>query len=171
MTWSNRGDTMTTTRTVVSAVLALICLSCRAASQQPLSAEEQVAIADTVDALFEQIPAATNALEFDRLLGYYRDSEDLTYVAAGRITRTHEAFSAIMDGQLGGAAEADLRWLEKNIDVLSRDVAIATADFEFTMVLQTGDTARSSGTYTAVYVRRDGQWKIEYSVHTFPRGR
>jgi len=76
-----------------------------------------------------------------------------------------------MDGQLGGAAEADLRWLEKHIDVLSRDVAIATANFDFTMLLQTGDTARSSGTYTAVYVRRDGQWKIEYSVHTFPRGR
>ena len=158
-------------RAMLYAVAALLSTGCRPAEQQQLTAEEEAAIADSVTALFDQIPSATNALEFDRLLGYYRASEDLTYLAAGRINRSHRTMADIMEAQFGGAVAADLRWLEKYVDVLSRDAVVATARFEFSMVLQTGDTARSSGTYSATYVRRDGQWKIEHSVHTFPQGR
>jgi len=161
---------MTVVRAMVGVFPALLCMSCNPASQQLHTAEGEGAIADTVGALFDQIADAVNALEFDRLLGYYREGDDLTYLAGGQITRSHQAFSAIMDAQFGGAVEADLRWLEKYIDVLGRDVAVATATFDFKMVLQTGDTTRSSGTYAATYVRRDGQWKIEHSGHTFPRG-
>ncbi|UCG86392.1 MAG: nuclear transport factor 2 family protein [Gemmatimonadota bacterium] len=155
---------------VTAAALVLLSTSCQPAQQQRLTVEEVTAIADSVGVLFDQIPQAVNALEIDRLLGYYREAENLTYLAGGRITRSHEAFAAIMDGQFRSAAEADLRWLERYVDVLGRDVAIASATFEFTMVLQRGDTARSSGTYMAAYVRRDGEWKIEHTGHTFPAG-
>jgi uncharacterized protein (TIGR02246 family) len=125
-------------------------------------------LADEVGQLFNQIPKATNALDFERLLGYYRESDDLTYVALGRVTHSFAAFSDIMDAQFGGVTEANLQWLDTYVDVLSREVVVATANFEFTAGLEGGNTAQSEGTYTVIYVLRDGKWGIEYSAHTFP---
>jgi hypothetical protein len=76
-----------------------------------------------------------------------------------------------MDVQFRGVTEADLRWLDTYIDVFSRHVAVATATYEFAVTFESGDTAQSAGTYIAIYVTRDGDWKMEYTAHSFPRGR
>ncbi|UCH62301.1 MAG: nuclear transport factor 2 family protein [Fidelibacterota bacterium] len=133
-----------------------------------MTPERRTAIALTVGQRFTEIAEATNALEFDRLLGQYRESEDLTYVAGGRVTRSHEAFSDIMDAQFGGVTNADLRWRDIFVDVLSPEVAVVTATFEFNATLESGDVARSSGTYMCIYVLHDGRWQIQYSAHSFP---
>ena len=147
---------MTLSRAVMCLLLPVMCLSCQSTSEQAPSLDENRAVADEVRQLFNQIPDATNALDFERLLSYYRESEDLTYVARGRVTRSFAAFSDIMDAQFGGVTEANLQWLETHIDVLSRDVVVATANFEFTAGLESGDTAQSAGTYIAIYVRQKG---------------
>jgi ketosteroid isomerase-like protein len=144
--------------------------SCQPKAEQPLSSEERRAVADEVGQLFNQIPEVTNALDFERLLSYYRESEELTYVARGRVTRSFAAFSDVMDAQFGGVTEANLRWLDTYVHVLSREVVVATASFEFTATLESGDTAQSAGTYMAIYVLHDGQWRIEYTAHSFPVG-
>jgi ketosteroid isomerase-like protein len=159
---------MTLSNVAAVGLLVGLSLGCEPASEHLLTPEERDAIASRVGQLFDEIPQATNALQFGRLLSYYRDSDELTYVARGRVTRSHGAFADIMDAQFGGVVEADLRWLDIHIDVLSRDVAVSTATFEFTAILTAGDTARSSGTYTSIYVLRDGEWKIQYSAHSFP---
>jgi len=138
------------------------------ALNQRLTPERRGAIAVTVSQRFNEITEATNALEFDRLLGQYRKSEDLTYIAGGRVTRSHEAFSHIMDAQFGGVTKADLRWRDTYVDVLSPEVAVATATFEFNATMESGDVARSSGTYMCIYVLHDGLWQIQYSAHSFP---
>lgn len=131
---------------------------------------EQVQIAETVGALFDEIATATNQLEFGRLLGLYQESEELTYVARGRINRSYATFSEIMDAQFGGVTGANLEFTEKYIDVLSSDVAVVTAGFQFTATLVSGDSASSSGTFTCIYVLRNGTWAIQHSSHTFPTG-
>jgi ketosteroid isomerase-like protein len=161
---------MSLKRIVPCLLIFITSLCCRPAPEQVLSGDERSVLADEVGRLFNQIPEATNALDFERLLSYYRESDDLTYVALGRVTRSFAAFSDVMDAQFGGVAEANLQWLDTTIDVLSRDVAVATAKFEFTAGLEGGGTAQSAGTYTVVYVLRGGQWGIEYSAHTFPAG-
>jgi|GEM_PF-4025415 len=138
------------------------------ALNQRLPTERRGAIAVTVGQRFNEITEATNALEFARLLDQYRESEDLTYVAGGRVTRSYEAFSDIMDAQFGGVTKADLRWRDTYVDVLSPEVAVATATFEFNATLESGDVARSSGTYMCIYVLHDGRWQIQYSAHSFP---
>jgi len=157
---------------VAACILLLVIIpGCHPASEQVLSPDERRAVADEVGQLFQQIPEATNALDFERLLSFYRESEDLTYVARGRVTRSFTAFSEIMDEQFGGVIEANLRWLDTYVDVLSREVVVATADFDFIAGLESGDKARSEGTYMAIYVLREGQWGVEYSAHSFPVGR
>jgi len=159
---------MTTLRTVVSLLAFAVASGCGTVSQHRLSSAEREAVADTVGRLFDEIREATDALDLDRLLGLYRNSDDLMYVAQSRITRSYDAYEQIVHAQFDPVAAADLEWTDTYIDVLTSDLAIATATFDFTAVLKGGGTANSTGTYTAVYSLRNGEWKIDYSAHTFP---
>jgi ketosteroid isomerase-like protein len=162
---------MAVRRMLAGTLVALAAVTGRPADAQTPSSATPRAIADTVGRLFAAIPTLTNALDLDGLVGQYRDSEALAYVANGRVIRSYAAMRDLVHAQLDGVTTADLRWLDTRVDVLADDVAIATATFAFAVTLANGATASSSGTYSAVYVRRDGDWKIEYSVHTFPRAR
>ena len=162
---------MTSLHSVGCLLLAGLIVGCQPTSDSVPNADERNAIADTVSQLFDEIAEATNALEFDRLLGNYRASDDLTYVARGQVTRSHESFADLVDAQFRGVTEADLRWIDTHIDVLTSTVAVATTTYEFTAVLETGDTVQSAGTFMCIYVARDGEWKVDYSAHSFPLAR
>jgi ketosteroid isomerase-like protein len=141
------------------------------ASAQTRTVTGSPATADTIAQLFAGIAEATTALDLDRLLAYYEESDALTYVAQGRVIRSHATFSDVLNAQLRGLSGADLRWLDTYVDVLSSDAAVATATYEFTATLPTGDSVRTTGTYMCIYVRRDGGWQVRYSAHSFPQRR
>jgi hypothetical protein len=145
----------------------LAYLGCQPAPEQPLTPGEEARIAEVVGDRFEEIATATNELEFDRLLGFYSAGEDLTYVARGRVTRSYAAFAELLRAQFAGVTGANLSFSEKYVDVLSREVVVVTALYQFSATVSTGDTAGSSGTFTCVYVLRDGVWEIQHSSHTF----
>lgn len=152
---------------------AVFCLALAVAplplAAQGLTQAESDAIEDTVGRLFAEITEATNALDLERLLALHEDGDELTYVAAGRVTRSHEAFAGLLQAQLGGLSAADVRLLDPSVDVLARDVALATSTYEFTATFPSGSRFTTTGTYMAVFVLRDGGWKIRYSSHTFPQ--
>ena len=160
---------MTSSRFAIYFLLLILTVSCRPASDHVLSVAERQAVADTVTQLFNGIAEATNALDFGRLLSFYRESEDLTYVAQGRVTRSHAAFAGLVAAQFRGVTGADLRWIDTYVDVLARDVAVATTTYELTAVVEARDTVQSAGTFMGIYVLRDGEWQIEYAAHSFPR--
>jgi ketosteroid isomerase-like protein len=137
--------------------------------ESEIAPEERAAIAQTVSARFNEVAEATNTLDFTRLLALYQESDELTYVSAGRIFRTHATMAGLIDSQFRGLATADLRWIEKHVDVLARDVAVVTSTYEFEGTLETGGTIGSAGTFTCVFVLRDGVWEIQHSSHTFPQ--
>ena len=159
---------MSMSRLCVFTLSACLCIACQPATIRDLAPDESKAIADTVGALFVQIPDATNDLDLDRILGFHRQSDALTYVARGQVTRTYAAFENVVRTQFRGIAEADLQWKDTYVDVLTRDVATAIATYEFNVVTESGASFRSAGTYMVIFVMRDGQWKIEFSSHTFP---
>ena len=132
------------------------------------TATDSLAVADTIRRLFTEIAEATNALDIDRLLGYYAEDDALTYVAQGRVTRSKAAFGNLLDAQLRALAAADVRWRDVYIDVLSDDVAVATATYELSATFPDGGSVRTTGTYMCLYVRQEGRWEIRYSTHTFP---
>ena len=155
---------------------AAIPLWCTVVSLTTVSVHAQVrevsgssAIADTITLLFADMAEATTALDVDRILTHYADSDALTYVARGRVTRSRAAFAALVRAQLGGLASANLRWLDTYVDVLSDDVAVATATYELTVRLPDGTSVQTAGTYMCIYVRQGERWLIQYSSHTFPQ--
>jgi ketosteroid isomerase-like protein len=143
-------------------------LNAATASAQAPTVTGSPAIADTVAHLFAGIADATNDLNLDRLLAYYDDSEALTYVAQGRVIRSRAAFGDLLEAQLRGLAGADLRFLDTYVDVLSDDVAVVTATYEFDATLPDGRVVPTAGTYTCLFVRHDGRWQVRHSSHTFP---
>ena len=158
------------TRYLMAVSLLCGCLGVTAvrASAQTHAMTGSPAIADTIARLFAGIGEATTALDIDRLLTYYEDSDALTYVARGRVTRSRAAFGSLLDAQLRGLAAADLRWLDTYVDVLSQDVAVATATYALTATLPDGRVIPTAGTYTCVFVRQESRWQVRYSSHTFP---
>jgi ketosteroid isomerase-like protein len=152
---------------------AAVCLALAVAplplAAQGLTQAESDAIEDTVGRLFAEITEATSALDLERLLALHENSDDLTYVAAGRVTRSRAAFAGLLEEQLGGLSAADVRLLDPFVDVLGRDVALATSTYEFTATFPSGSRFTTTGTYMAVFVRKEDGWKIRYSSHTFPQ--
>lgn len=132
------------------------------------TASDSSAVADTIGRLFGEIAEATSALDVDRLLRYYAEDDALMYVAQGRVTRSKAAFGDLLEAQLRALAAADVRWRDVYVDVLSNDVAVATAAYEFTATFPDGGSVRTTGTYMCLYVRQEGRWEIRYSTHTFP---
>lgn len=147
---------------------ASLCSTTVAASAQAPVVTGSPAIADTVARLFTGIAEATSTLDIDRLMTYYDDSEALTYVARGEVTRSRVAFEDLVNAQLGGLSGATLRWLNRYVDVLSNEVAVVTATYELTVMLPDGGTAGTTGTYMCIFVRHGGRWQVRYSAHSFP---
>jgi len=142
-------------------------------TSMPISAQTTTvsgsrAIADTIAKLFGGIAEATNALDLDRLLAFYDESDALTYVAQGRVVRTRRAFDSVVRAQFQGLTAADLKWQDTFVDVLSDDVAVATATYELTGTFPDGGTVRRTGTYMCIYVRDEDRWLVRYSAHSFP---
>jgi uncharacterized protein (TIGR02246 family) len=155
-------------RTIWCVLLTTLALACNPAADAPLSLQERQAIADTVQTLFSGIAEATDDLDLDRLLGYYRESDDLTYVANGRINRSHATFREMVNTQFGGLSDSQLEFANTHVDVLSREVAVVTANFEYTATIPSGRAVSSAGTFTCIYVLSEGRWQIQHSSHTFP---
>jgi len=154
------------------AVAAAVC-GALYATVLPLTAQTTTvtgpsAAADAVLEQFNGIAQATNALDLERLLGHYEQSDALTYVARGRITRSYQAFSELVRTQLGGLSAADLSLIDTYVDVLTANVAVATATYTFTASFPSGSSVQTRGTFTCVFVHTDGRWLVRYSEHTFP---
>lgn len=148
-------------------VLLLFALACggdREAERDSISEAEVRAIADTLTS------AMASAYDFSRpnpregLLALYPDSGRVISAAAGRITTTRvELDSAIGTfweyvGQ--NMREPRWEWGDVHVDVLSRDAAVVTASYSIPHHTPAGRPHTIAGAWTAVFVRRDGEWKI-----------
>ena len=154
--------------TAASICVVTLTLACNPPEEQPLTSDEQAVIAAEVEEVFDGIAVATNGLELDQLLGNYRQSDALTYVARGQINRSFETFQEMVDAQFGGLTESRLEWGTTYVDVLTRDVAVVTAIFEYTATLPSGDSVGSAGTFSCVFVLGERGWQVQHSSHTFP---
>jgi len=151
-----------------AAICGALCATTFPLAAQTATVTGPSATAQAVLEQFNGIAQATNALNLDRLLGYYEQSGALTYVARGRVTRSYQAFSELVRTQLGGLSAADLRLIDTYVDVLSPDVAVATATYTFTASFPSGSSVQTRGTFTCVFVHTAGRWLVRYSEHTFP---
>ena len=152
----------------VAASLALVAACSPGASAVPLV--DTAGIRREVLAVADSISGGYRANDAEAILRHVDQHAD--YVSAG-------------DGVYGTDAQADAAGmrafyagrdhhkylafdnLDRRVAVLAPDVAVFNNHYRETLLYKTGDTARIRGTYTLVFVRRNGHWKArqQYFSH------
>ena len=59
-------------------------------------------------------------------------------------------------------------WGDLHIQVLAPNIAVVTTTFDFAATDTTGGPIALTGTFSTVWLRTDGEWKIVNSAETYP---
>jgi len=135
-----------------------------------LTDEQIAAIEAEVNAVADEALAAIAALDVDRHLDFYANSDDFTVAVYGAV---HRSFPTWAEMARAGFSEIesveDCAFSDEVVQVLAPNVAIFTADFGCTGTA-VGGGPLVGHTVTAVMVRLDGEWKCVNFSETFPPG-
>ncbi len=100
----------------------------------------------------------------ERMLGIYPDSGRVVSASGGQASTTRDSLAAAVrafwtyTGQ--NMRNAEWRWGPMLVDVLSRDAAVVTATYRVPHLTPLGAPHVIGGAWTAVFVRRDGEWVV-----------
>jgi uncharacterized protein (TIGR02246 family) len=139
--------------------LAAIVLSSACTSERPTPASTT---ADTVGvrAAFDSLDAAVKRLDARGTLALYDTSSAFVHVFDGNVVRSRPAYDALVPSIYGG-----LRTIDSHIDSvfvvpLGPGTAAVVAAFHETVTDTAGRKSAARGTWTNVFVKRDGGWRI-----------
>jgi len=153
--------------------LSVLCLVFLAACQPAtteLTEEQKAEIVGELRALVEGSKAAIVALDPDRLLRDYEDSEEFTFTIYGDVHRSFSDWSDLVRsafaqmGSMEGCEHSD-----EAIQVLALDIAVVTGDLTCSGTASAGGPFLIDHTFTAVLVKRNDQWKIVNLSETYPQ--
>lgn len=141
---------------VLSASVAL--LGCTAQGQQAreLTAQEEQALADTIESQARDLLATWSELEPEAYLQLY--SDDLQFFFGGWNDRAQ--FEKVVRKTMAGYQEYPAEILEMEVEVLGRDAAVATLTYRAQPVDTAGESEEFEAAFTLVYERQDGSWKV-----------
>jgi len=110
-----------------------------------------------MDGYFE----ALERRDLDWILTFWADVDGFVFAAEGSLIAGYDAFAE----QLRSAMEAtaSVNSIEKSnehIYVSAKDAASYSLEFAGSMTAVSGDTVRSRGSWTYVFKRIDGEWRI-----------
>lgn len=142
-------------RSLVAGALFLFAAAC-ATAPNALTSEQQTAEAATITALLKAQDAAWNAGDIDGFMNGYWPSEALRFASGGDVVRGYDATLARYKARYPGReGMGELTTADYEIDVVSHDAAIAHG--RWNVVTSAGG---STGLYTLVLRKLDGQWLI-----------
>ena len=131
--------------------------------------EEQIATVEAeVTAVANEAVAAIVAMDADRHLSFYANSDDFTVAVYGGVLRS---FSTWAEGVRTNFSQIEsvesCAFSDEVIQVLATDIAVFTANFGCTATVA-GGFPMPSHTVTAVMQKQDGAWKCVNFSETFP---
>jgi ketosteroid isomerase-like protein len=150
------------------AVLSLVFLAACQPATTELTEEQKAEIAEELTRLYAESVSPINQLDAEGWLSYFQDSEDLTFAANGGFFKSYSAFADTVRAHWAPLASGEIDWGNLNIQVLAPNVAVVTSVFNYAGTDTTGGTVSVSGTWTAVWVEQDGDWKTVNVAETFP---
>ena len=153
-------------------VLAFLSLTFLAACQPvttELTDEQKAAIADEVRVISAEMLDAWRDADLGRGMSYYRDSPNFTFALEGQLTNGFAAFGDLVDSVFANVASQTITLSEVQFTVLAPDVVYERAQGTFSPTDTTGVTGpESQYALTALWSRRNGEWKILFGHESFP---
>lgn len=150
------------------AAFALAFLAACQPAATELTDEMKSEIAQELTQVYAESLEPINQLDQEGWLSFYQDSEDLTFAANGTFFKSYSAFADTLSAHWAELASGDLDWGNLNIQVLAPNVAVVTTAFDYTGTDNAGAVMSVSGTWTAVWVKEAGSWKMVNVAETFP---
>ena len=135
-----------------------------------LRAPEQSAVVETEIAVaMDSAAAAISRRDPGGALGGAPTDSTIVYVSDGYVMRGAEA-----PGELGrfyrGLSDLEFRWVRREIQLVTPEVAVATAWAAIAWKDSAGVSGRDSAVFTLVYRRTGGSWRmITAQKTTLPR--
>lgn len=145
------------TATVVA--LTTVALGCAGQEGQrggELTAQQERALADTLESQARNLLATWSELEpepYIRLFG-----EDLQFYFQGWIDR--EEFEKQVPEIMDGLSDYSTQVTDPRIEVLGRNAGVVTLIYRAQPVDTAGESSEFEAVFTLVYERRDGRWKV-----------
>lgn len=156
-------------RFVAFAFALVVCVGCSpggAPAASPLTAAESRAIGDSIRTLVRDAYDLSASDVPKRMLSIYPDEGRVVSATAGRVTNTREMLGAAVrsfwDGVGRFMVKPTWNWEAIEVDVLSRDVAVMTAQYTVRHWTYTGAPHVIGGVWTAVWQRREGRWEVTH---------
>lgn len=139
--------------------------ACQPAESGQVTAEQEQAIADTLRSLVAEVDAAWSRLEPGPYLAYYSDDVHF-YYQGSHLPR--KKFEQVVRQQMGAHQEFSTEMMEPRVEVLGPDAGVVSFRYEATAVDTAGSSQQLTAAVTAVFERRDGEWKIVQAHESFP---
>lgn len=142
-------------------LLLLMAVACQPA-QPTLTDDQTAAIAAEVDALTSEWWVAWERVDLERGLSFLSDGPGMTWAVEGAPTVYSVAEAREQWGpMLAGLERQELEFTNARTVVLAPDVVWTLRELRYSAVDTTGAVvAEGRSTETAVWVKRDGEWKL-----------
>ena len=153
---------------IFSSLLILILLFSCQDFNSPLTDSEKNKIIQDIDQLSEELWDAWNSRDYAKYMDYYLNSDDYTFAANGYIVRGWDTFYDTVNVHVAYYNRAEVKTIKKYIDVIDRDFVIVHQLYSWDANLIQGGEEKMNCTYTTVYIRQNGEWKIWSTSESCP---
>jgi hypothetical protein len=141
-------------------LIALAACAPAPAPQAELGSAQKAAIADTVTMLASQLFEAENKRDADVFISQATDDPDFRYVSSGNLFPSKDSLSRAAHARVKSLKSLTYTLKTSGVTVLAPDAAVFTGAYDETAVDSVGKSLTFRDGWTAVYARRNGQWKI-----------
>ena len=141
---------------IAALAAAALVVACQPAA---LTDADRAAIEEEITELYAEQAEMIGSVDMEGWLAQYDSSEEFV-LATGGMLIGYAAVDSIIRGEWPNITEANFAWGDLHIRVLSRDLAIVSAPFEWWGVVAGEEVVEDDATWTAVLGKKDGAWKM-----------
>jgi ketosteroid isomerase-like protein len=135
----------------------------------PLFAQSDSAVAQAVLAANRQVTAAAEARDLEGLFGFMVETAKGSIVQNGVLSLTPQDAKARVAPGFRAPVKVTYRWKQHHVTVLSSEAALLVSEGETIITAPNADPVSVPFVQSAVWVRRDGAWKILHAHQSSPR--
>jgi ketosteroid isomerase-like protein len=147
--------------------LMLVVAACQPGTTE-LTEQQKAEIAAEVNTLNTEYWDAWRAADWDRGMAYYLDSPDFVWVAGGAAFFGSTVLEEYRDG-FAHVASQTFAFRDSRTIVMAPNAASVTALGTWAQTDTAGVTGPARDiAWTAIWIRRDGQWKIHLAHLSYP---
>ncbi len=148
-------------------LLAMAAVGCQEKRCIDLRPEEIAEIKKEITERVDAYLVSAQALDLEKVFDFWSDSEGFVFAGDGSILGGSDVWRKSLE-QWAASTDQYLYWRVSNsrIEVLSRNAASFTTDFETRRIAVSGDTLNTDGSWTYVFKKYPDAWRVIHSNGT-----